>query len=338
MQRQTDIYIEKLIQDRILPGASYAYLKGRQVEKQFQGFKQVLPSIVPIDSQLKYDMASLTKVMMTNTVLLKLIETSELSIDQSLHYYLPEFSDQKVTIRHLLTHTSAINPYIKNRDQLNQKALKEAILQLKSSDERGLVCSYTDTGTILLGFLIEKIYQDSLANVFRNEVIEPLDMKKTTFVTSESKRTAPTEMTDKRGIICGETHDPKAFVLREHCGSAGLFSTLDDTIKFTNMMMQCGILPDGTQFLKEDTILNLLIDYSPTQKFNRSLGWNLIVTDSKTWLYHTGYTGTLLLIDPIDHQAFVFLSNRVHPTDQRATYLTKRDQLIQIFLENDVPK
>lgn len=95
-----------------------------------------MPDVEILEENTLYDMASLTKVICTTTIVLKLIEEDKVDIDTPLHHYLPEFLDEKVTIRELLTHTSDINPYIPNRDQLNQDELKSAILALKSGRKK----------------------------------------------------------------------------------------------------------------------------------------------------------------------------------------------------------
>lgn len=331
MFEQTICYMEQLVDKKKVPGISYAFVTSEKVLKGKIGVKQQIPDIEEIDESTLYDMASLTKMICTNTVILKLIELNKLSIDQPLNYYLPEFEDKQVTIRHLLTHTSGINPYIKNRNNLNQKDLKQAILKLHSDETRGSHVKYTDTGTILLGFLIEKIYEKDLHDVFQKEVLTPLKMTDSFFTGFDKKRAAPTEITATRGLIKGEVHDPKAFVLKEHCGSAGLFSTLDDTIKFTQMMLNKGKVGHDI-FLNEKTITNLEQDYTNGNPKARSLGWDLIETNQNNLLYHTGYTGTFIMIDLKKREAFIFLSNRVHPTDNREEYIELRDHLIEIYL------
>lgn len=115
---------------------------------------------------------------------------------------MPEFADPFVTIRHLLTHTSDINPYIKNRDQLTAEPLKEALLALTSGELIGNKCLYTDTGTLLFGFLIEKLTGQPVQTVITNEVLGPLGMTSSGFAPTCSD-IAATEDHPLRGVICG---------------------------------------------------------------------------------------------------------------------------------------
>lgn len=332
MYPKTLLKMEELVKSGQLPGVSYGFISQDKKEIGYLGYKQLTPKAVKLTPGTLYDMASLTKVICTTTIILKLVEAGQVDINQALAIYLPEFEDKKVTIKELLTHTSDINPYIPNRNELNQEELIQALLKLTSGDSRGKKTVYTDTGTVLLGLMIEKIYGKSVHAVFMEEVIQPLGMLSSGFNKLPLENVAPTEYSALRGLIQGEVHDPKAYVLKEHCGSAGLFSTVEDTMLFVDMMMNDGKVKEK-QFLKADTIQSLLTNYAPHSDKARSLGWDLIHESRGPILYHTGYTGTFLLIDILTSEAFIFLSNRVHPVDNRKEYLAVRDELISIYLK-----
>lgn len=331
---QTIDFMNRLIDEEVMPGVSYAFIEATTIEKGLLGKKQVYPNTLELEEDTLYDMASLTKMIGTNSILLQLLENKQIEIDTPLNHYLPEWKDERVTIRHLLTHTSDINPYIPKRDQLNKRELRDAILSLKPGDRIGENVVYTDTGTILLGFMIEKLYRGKkIQEVMKDEVLTPLGMTDSCFLVEEPSKVAPTEVTTKRGVIKGSVHDPKAYVLGSSCGSAGLFSTLDDSIRFAQMMLHKGMLENGKRLFREETILGLLSDYTPNQSGKRSLGWDLIENgpEQPLSLYHTGYTGTFMILDIINKSAFIFLSNRVHPVDNKDHYLIKRECLIDIY-------
>ncbi|HCM90079.1 MULTISPECIES: serine hydrolase [Vagococcus] len=331
MYQKTKVFMQKIVDDKQISGISYAFIEGNQLDLAQVGWKQTYPKLVELEEDTLYDMASLTKVICTNTVILKLIEAQKIKINEPLNLYLPEFLDKKVTIEELLTHTSGINPFIPNRNELSKEELKAAILMLKSDNSRGKVVKYTDTGTILLGFLIEKMYAKSVQDVFMNEVIIPLDMLNSGFKNIQKRKAAPTENRSDRGLVQGEVHDPKAFVLGENCGSAGLFSTLSDTITFVEMMLRKG-QHKNKMFLKPESIDLLLNDYTKNCERGRSLGWDIISYEERFLLYHTGYTGTFIIMDLKMQGAFIFLSNRIHPVDKKKEYLEIRDELVAIYL------
>lgn len=334
MYSKTIQFIESLCKESIIPGANYLFFSQDNVVRGSTGYKQFLPVKEKATSNVLYDMASLTKVMMTNTVVLKLIEQNQLNIDVPFNTYLPIWHEDKVTLRHLLTHTSAISGYIDNRDELSAEELKEALLTLPVDYKKmGREKKYTDTGTLLIGFMLEEIYRQNVHNIFEKEVLIPLNMVHSGFSKIDTSLCAPTELTKNRDLIKGEVHDPKAYQLKEHCGSAGLFSNIDDSFKFVQMMLNKGRLPNGEVFLEEETVMLLLNDFTPNNDLSRSLGWDLKYHLEKKHpiLYHTGYTGTFMLIDIIEQEAFIFLSNRVHPYDNRQDYLRKRDELIEVY-------
>lgn len=332
MYPKTRQLILSYLREGVYPGVSYAFIKDGLCEQGTYGYAQLTLSR-PLTSETLFDMASLTKVIATNSLILQLIESGYLKLDRPLQTYLPQFKDPVVTIRHLLTHTSAINAYIHNRDALNQEELKTALMSLQSSGDIGQKVAYTDTGTLLLGFLLEEIYDQPLHQLFQERVLEPLHMVESTFK-PRGQNIAATEDHPTRGLICGQVHDPKAFVLGEHCGSAGLFSTIGDSLIFAHMMLAGGQTMTGESFLQDATVDSLFADWT-LGKLKRSLGWDIKETknDHRPLLFHTGYTGTFMILDKEQQEAFVFLSNRVHPIDKKVDYLEKRDHILELYLQ-----
>ncbi len=336
MYHETIHFMKQMVDQQVTPGISYLLFKNKTILKGQIGVRELTPVVIPLTDKTVYDVASLTKVILTNSVILKLMEGNILDVDSKLATYLPSWHETSVTIRQLLTHTSGINPFIKNRQELNQEALIQAILQLPvEEDKQGRSKSYTDTGTILLGLLLEEYYQQDVQTIFKQQVLQPLSMSCSGFDLTEIIDVAPTEYTKERGIIKGIVHDPKAFVLKEHCGSAGLFTNIDDTWLFAQMMLNKGVTVQGKEFLKATTINSLLKDWTQEAKLSRSLGWDLLyhLDDGHPLLYHTGYTGTFMILDIINQEVFIFLSNRVHPYDDNIQYLKERDELVKIYLK-----
>ncbi|MGL4695329.1 serine hydrolase domain-containing protein [Enterococcus larvae] len=333
MYEKTKQLIDVYLKENVFPGVSFSFLKNGVGEAETKGLAQIFPEKEQLTNQLLFDVASLTKVICTTTVVLQLMEEGLVQLDNPIKEYYPVFGDPTITIRHLLTHTGDINTYIENRDSLSQEELITAYNQVRSGEQLGKVSKYTDTGTILLGLMLEEILQKPAVAIFQERVLIPLQMTSSCFLPDDPSKTVPTEVHPARGLIRGQTHDPKAFVLAERAGNAGLFTNLTDLEKFVTMYLNKGIY-DGLQFLQEATILGLLKDHSFAENHPRSLGWDLKKgTDGTMYLFHTGYTGTFILMDILSQEAFIFLSNRVHPVDKRAEYIEKRNQLIQLYLE-----
>ena len=320
----TQKYIEKKRQAGVFQGVAYDCFEGNEEEQQIIGYAAIDPQLEKLTKEHVFDVASLTKVICTTSLILRLIEQGKLEVDRSLKVYLPAFKDERITLRHLLTHTSDIVTWIPHRNQLDQKALREAYLNLEAGPELGKKVQYTDAGTILLGFLIENIYSEELTTIFKREVLQPLGMNQSAFPPLLSTiDVVPTEKLADSTILRGVTHDPKARVLGPHAGNAGLFTTIDDVATFVRMYLN----NDG-QYLNPSTIEMLQEDQTPDKTGQRSLGWDL----KGKWLYNTGYTGMFILMNIATKQAMIFLSNRVHPNDFRERYILDRDEIIATYL------
>lgn len=312
--------IKAYIASGIFPGASFALVNKDEVSKYIFGYDRLWPEKISLKPDMAYDLASVSKVVGTGTVFINLILSGKVMLDALLTDYYPDFVGRganQLTIRQLLTHTSGINPFIKNRNELSYSELREALNQVDASLEK--VFHYSDVNFILLGFMLETIYQQDLSDILKAQVFKPFNMIQTGFVAPEN--TVSTEWQLPKGIV----HDPKARVLGKHTGSAGLFATLDDLVNFSK------------SYFTDDRYLALLKDYSLTGD-HRSLGWDILMTEadcdnkaSSQWLLHTGYTGTFLMINLKTQQAVIFLSNRVHLEDDRQGWILNRDVLIKQF-------
>lgn len=321
--------LEDLVNDHVVPGISYAIIDGDRTEVNVFGKAQLVPQEENLHYGMLYDVASLTKVVGTTTVILHLVEQGKLSLDDCIADWIPRFKDPRVTIRHLLTHTSAIGGYIPNRDQLAAQDLLDKLDDLPVNDWFDHKVVYTDVGMIILGQIIELCYQQPVQNVITKQVLDPLNLTESTF-TPNKKDCVPTEMSTTRGLIRGIVHDPKAYTLKEHCGSAGLFMSLNDLIKFSNWILSSDHQND---VLSNNTIEMLFKDWT-TDHLGRSLGWNLrFGRDNQAWIYHTGFTGTFMLLNKKKQQALIVLTNRIHPSAINQEFLDRRDEIVAEFIK-----
>lgn len=326
--RQTQRVIQDLLDDQIVPGVSYALIDGSEVCQKVKGDAQWWPEHEPLKTGMLYDLASLTKVVGTTTALLQLVEQGQLSVDDKLSQFVPEWHDARVSLRDLLTHTSAIAGYIPHRNELPAKQLKQALLQLPVGDTFEQRDHYTDIGLIFIGYVLEAVYQQPVQQIINEHVLKPLKMSAATF-TPDSSNSVPTELT-QRGLIRGRVHDPKAAILGKHCGSAGLFASLADMTTFAQWF-----LSDRDDVLTVKTRDLLRTDQTPTHDLGRSLGWNLLASSDNTHLvsFHTGFTGTIIILDRVTKQGLVLLTNRVHPSQKNHRFIEWRPSLYRTFLD-----
>lgn len=263
----------------------------------------------PTKAGLLYDLASVSKVVGVGTLLIFLIQSGEIELDAPLKRYYPAVADASLTIRQLVTHTSGIDPFIPNRDALDEAGLRQAINQIKVGDQKDF--HYTDINLILLGFMLEELYGKDLDQILQEEIFGPWQMKKTSF--GPLSQAVPTV----KGVPAGIVHDPKAQVLGVHTGSAGLFSDLQDMKTFLQ------------HYLEDDFAENLTQNISPSKA--RSIVWNI---ESQDWLDHTGYTGTYILVNRKAQKAAIFLTNRTYLYDDRPLWIAKRRELIDVLINN----
>lgn len=331
MYPQTERKIAALVTAGVVPGVSYGFIHHHQTTTNYLGARQLLPEKKPLKAGQLYDLASLTKVVATTTLILKLQEQGRLRLDDPVQHYLPVFNNAQVTLRHLLTHTSGITGYIPHRNQLPAPELTQALLGLNVGPDFGRKVVYSDIGLIYLGWVIERLLKIPVQTALTQEVLRPLQLNNMTF-TPEKARCVPTvyEPTG-RGLVQGIVHDPKAAILGAHCASAGLFADLADLLQFCRFML--GDLMVTTPPISQATIASLYQDYTGF-KGGRSLGWQLLTApDQHVVLYHTGFVGHFILIDGQQHNAFVFLSNRIHPTAPNTAYLALRDEIVATYLQ-----
>jgi len=298
--------IEQQIEAGIYPGASFAYYRDGEWSDWYLG--EANPEIGEQTCQgLVYDLASVSKVVGVGTVLTFLWKQGKIELNQSINTYLPEADYPDITIRQLLTHSTDLDPFIINRDQLNAEELKEAMFHLNRREKRAFL--YSDVHFLLLGFILENYFEKSLDQILQEQVLDPWKMKETQFGPVSSA--VPTVRGQKAGVV----HDPKARLLGRHAGSAGLFSTVKDLKIFLE------------HYLQDDFADGLSQNFSDLSDKERSLAWNL----EGDWLDHTGYTGTFIMWNRKKQEAVIFLSNRTYEKDERAQWIIDRNQVMDLI-------
>ncbi|UQS85133.1 beta-lactamase family protein [Apilactobacillus apisilvae] len=324
--------INHLVIDGVVPGVNCAFIDGEDVERHLIGDSELIPEKVELKDHLIYDMASITKVVGTTMVILKLSDDHKLNLDDSISKYLTTWSFPEVTIRNLITHTSGIEGYIKNRDNLNHDELIKSLLRLKVGKGLNHEMHYADVNFILLGLIAKKVTGQSIQKLIDRFVLKPLKMNNSGFNPKYKKNCIPTIYNKQTGkLLQGSVHDPKAQILGEDCGSAGLFSNMDDLIKFVHSILY----PEDNPVLSDATIKGFFQDQTYSHKLGRSFGFELLYHDEMKYIWQSGYTGTFIIIIPDLKRAMIFLSNRVHPIAPNEYYIERRKTLIETYLNEN---
>lgn len=328
----TQNLIESMVYERIVPGVNYAFIKGKQIFASTVGFASIYPRVTQLSPFAVYDLASLTKMLATENILLKLYDQGKLNFTEPLHDFIPEFKDPRVRLFHLLTHTSGIRGWIPHRDQLNHDELLNAIIHLPVTDEFENKMRYADTNFILLGLVIKRLFGKPVQEVAMQEAIKAMGLQHTTFH-PHPQDCVPTAILGDR-VLQGIPHDPKARQLGSDCGSAGLFSTMNDLISFSK-----GILGLDKKILpySQETVSLLFENKNRSGLKPRSWGWDLRFDPEFHYpiILHSGYTGTLMILDRLRKTGLIILTNRVHPTGHNLIFLAMREKIIQSFLKEN---
>ncbi|MDA3931341.1 MAG: serine hydrolase [Tenericutes bacterium] len=326
------------------PGASYAIVyKNNKIDYDYIGYRQLKPFKVVNDGQEIYDCASLTKVICTTTMVMKLIEEHKISLTTLISDILPKFRHNDITIYQLLTHSSGLPADIPNAKSLkNRDMVLTKIYDFDLINKPGNRIVYSDVGFILLGIIIEKI-TGKMLDVYADEIIfKPLNMIDSSYHPVK-ERCAPTEFRDDdvyRGLLIGQVHDEKAFALNGVAGHAGLFSTVKDISKFI-----MSILNNDGLVLKPETVdllfpLQISDINQQGKELFRSLGWEKPTMGGtagdevsfENTILHTGFTGCNMWVEREKGIGFVMLSNAVHPLRTGNNILKYRNQIGNIIL------
>jgi CubicO group peptidase (beta-lactamase class C family) len=295
---------------------------------------RVLGAPAVTDSTL-FDLASLTKVIATTSVAMRLEQDSVLDLDRTVASYLPELSDTAkagITVRMLFTHTGGLEaggPL--HRQHRGREAYLEQINLRPLRYAPGTRTVYSDWDLILAQVVIERVTGKPLDVVADEQIFRPLKMRETRYRPDPSlrPRIAATEVAqDRGGLIWGEVHDPNAWAMGGVAGHAGLFGSVRDLAAFAQMMLNNGEY-GGVRLFRPATIARWTAPQG--RGSSRALGWDTPSERSSAGRHfgprsygHTGYTGTSLWMDPERGVFVVLLTNRVNPTAENQKHVALR--------------
>ncbi len=345
--RLLDGIIKESIARKDFPGAVILVgRKGKVVVRKAFGESQWVPAPRPMEATMLFDLASLTKPIATATSIMILVEQGWVSLDEKVKHYVPDFASyvdatgkpaEDPRLWHLLTHTSGLPPYFPPEanaeavektfgKSLSTEELVGFIARLQKTDPPGTAFHYSCLGYITLGYILEKITGQNIAEFSAEHIFKPLKMKHTFYNPPEKYRAScvPTEAIQGKPLA-GVVHDPLARLQGGISGNAGLFSTADDLAIFAQMMLAGG-KHKNVRILSPLTVAKMTSVWPKASFAGRGLGWDIFSAQNTPGgdLFgphaygHTGFTGTSIWIDPDTGIFILFLTNRVHPDQKDA--------------------
>ncbi len=361
------------LQQKKLPFPGAVLLVGQGGEIVFHeavGCRSIIPQISPMSKDTVFDVASLTKVIVTTTLVMKLFESGLLDIESRLSRILQTFAThgkEQMTVRHLLSHTSgypATVPFYKEISRIDRgerqgimfsrgavEFVYNEIFRFKLENVPGKVAKYSDLGFILLQNVLEVLTAGKpLEKQAQDQIFQPLKLASTGFIDlSKVKRRgiepvhemiAPTALCPWRDkIIHGEVHDDNAWAMGGIAGHAGLFSTAEDIHRFAHQMIE-SYKGRGSLFSKETVHKFWTVD-GTVKESSWGLGWDTPSKDnSSSGTYfspravgHLGFTGCSLWIDPEREVDVILLSNRIHPSPENNAIKEFRPAIHNLVME-----
>jgi CubicO group peptidase (beta-lactamase class C family) len=272
-----------------------------------------------------FDLASLTKVIATTSLALRLVEQEAISLSDRVARWIPEWRGRDrddVPLRALLTHSSGLTATLPfYRDYTGRREFQHAICALPLEYAPDSQSTYSDLGFILLGFILEDASGTPFETLVR-DFLRPITPLPLLFKPPASLRAsiAPTEFDSWRGRrLIGEVHDENGWALGGVAGHTGLFGVAGAVGDFSRSMLRANA--SGDDRIGQQETVRRFVTRAPEVAGSRALGWDTMLPTSSCGsklspasFGHTGFTGTSLWIDPVRELYVVFLTNRVNPT------------------------
>jgi CubicO group peptidase (beta-lactamase class C family) len=331
----------------VFPGGALLVRRGgRTAHLSFHGRRSLEPAGGPVDARTCFDLASLTKVLVTTPLVLLSIQQGRLELDRPVRHVLEGYTGQgreAITVRMLLEHSSGLpswRPYYEalcaaggGRD-LATAAGQELVRRLVAAEAPetppGMRAHYSDLGFVLLDWILERANGRPLAHLFAERVCGPLRLADLFFVdlkapadaarARQGRLFAATERCPWRGrILVGEVHDDNTYAMGGVSGQAGLFGTIEDVGALAGAWLEAFL---GRESCFAPSLVRQFWQKSAVPGSTRAVGFDTPLPERSQagsgfgprTVGHLGFTGTSLWIDPDRELLVVLLTNRVHPT------------------------
>jgi CubicO group peptidase (beta-lactamase class C family) len=333
---------QEAVTNEVVPGFALLVASGGQIQfHEGFGWRQLVPRRLPAFPDTVFDVASLTKAVVTSVLVMREVGRGALALDEPVVRRLPEFDGpgrEAITVRHLLSHSSGLPAYRPYWRQANEAASERWAISLAAAREPleyspGTMSVYSDLGFILLGWLLERVTEQRLDTLAARAIFEPLHLESATYINlaeSDARAkllaewsVAATQQCPERGrVVLGEVDDLNAYAMGGIAGHAGLFANAADLSALAGALVASWKGESGQTPLVERDVVRQFWSSAGVPGSTWRLGWdgpiaqgsqagNLLSRDA---VGHLGFTGCSLWIDPARETWIVLLANRVHPT------------------------
>jgi serine-type D-Ala-D-Ala carboxypeptidase len=333
LKNQLDNLFKNSIGEKAFPGAAlgFSYIYNNKLQRKIYYYGSIDESDRRVDSHTFYDLASLTKPLMTVLSLLALMKEEKIhwdsDLDSLLSFDVPG-EKKKISVFQLMSHRSGLpahKPYFESlteiplemrREETIKRILKENLLSFPG--EKSL---YSDLGYILLGHIIEKISERPLDEYWQEKISAPLSLQGIILFPKEEDTeklsfASTGTSSNKGGKLSIHVHDDNSRMLGGVTGHAGLFGTVEGVLFLCeNILLEWLNLSQHPSYSNKELKFALKKEYdrqwTPGFDTPSSVGSSSGKYFSRYSVGHLGFTGTSFWIDPAKKIIIVLLTNRV---------------------------
>jgi CubicO group peptidase (beta-lactamase class C family) len=294
----------------------------------------------PMTTDSLFAIASMTKPM-TITALIMLVEEGQVSLDDPVEKYLPEFKGQMVAVEHdadhvllrkpqrpmlvrdLMCHLSGLpkrvpcDSFIK-ADSLPLATWVKMYASLPLESEPGTHYDYSNPGINTAGRIVEVVSREPYEKFMQDRLFKPLGMKDTTFIPNQEQLSRLASLYMVKPDHSGLEKVPPSFFTypldnphRSPIPSAGLFSTAGDILKFCQMFLSRGTY-EGRQYLKPETVdMVTRIETPASVGAQRGYPWAENLGKDREAYGHGGAYRTYMIIDPKENLIGILMLQHV---------------------------
>lgn len=303
-----------------------------------------------------YDLASLTKIIFTNTAVMLAWQENKIDLDSHIQKYCPFLPFKGPKIKELLYHCSGFPWWDEFYKRLMSDSELEAVLasqqklnyllQWKKLENELAKCQvqkveksvYSDIDYMFLAFVLEKVYRKDLVQIWlqlkRSFMLETCNFHINNIAPYPKQHYAPTENCPwRKRVLQAEVHDDNTWSLGGVSTHAGLFGSILDLSNWALKIRKAYLGQD-------DLIKQKTMAYFASRQIDKSIGdWALgfmMPTEgsascgqyfSAESIGHTAFTGCSFWFDPKVDLLVCILSNRVHPSRENKTFVGLRPQI-----------
>jgi serine-type D-Ala-D-Ala carboxypeptidase len=365
--------LEEAVARNVFPGCvALVWKNGAIVYEEAHGTLAQHPASIvrgePAARDTVYDLASLTKVLCTTSLVALSVSEKKVALDEPVPAPWAT-ACPGARLVDLLEHCAGLRAhreYFTEVAPFNRDRVIELVCETPPEYAPRERAVYSDLGFIILGAWLERLHDDSLDRLFADRIAYPLDLESgavprmgfrrlfsdARLETRSEKLIAPTEVYDvalhpgdppshfaaraQVPVAHGSVHDDNAYVMGGVAGHAGLFGTAGAVLEIGRAWLEL-LLPGLTREVRDRFWVPSSVKGSSRRLGfdGPSSGGSTGAATSSGAVGHTGFTGTSVWIDPDAVQGpriYVLLSNRVHPTRNNDTIKRLRPRFHELAL------